>query len=86
MLVPYYQVKNIRFDFTLDDENDVPTVEEQTNISDAYVNTYWYGEDEDDVMDKISNDSGWCISAIDLELAEVEIFDNPFDPKNLELA
>lgn len=71
MLVPYFQVKNIRFDFS--GSEDEITLEEQTNINDDYTNTYWLADDEDDVVEKITNDSGWCVSAIELAVSEVEL-------------
>jgi hypothetical protein len=72
MLVPYYRVKNIRFDFT--GSEDEVTIEEQTNINDDYTNTFWLGKDEDEVVENITNSAGWCVSAIELETAEVEVF------------
>ena len=72
MLVPYFQVKNIRFDFT--GSEDEITLEEQTNINDDYTNTFWLGDDEDEVVENITNSAGWCVSAIELETAEVEVF------------
>jgi len=72
MLVPYYHVKNIRFDFT--GSEDEITLEEQTNINDDYTNTFWLGDDEDDVVENITNSAGWCVSAIELETAKVEVF------------
>ena len=72
MLVPYFRVKNIRFDFT--GSEDEITLEEQTNINDDYTNTFWLGDDEDEVVENITNSAGWCVSAIELETAEVEVF------------
>jgi hypothetical protein len=60
-----YQVTNIRFDFTMDDEDDVPTLEEQTDLHDEVTNTVWEADDEDDLVEEITCAYGWCINSID---------------------
>ena len=58
------QVTNIRFDFDGDDEiSDV----EKIDITDEITNTIWDVIDEDDLVEEITNATGWCVSSINYE-------------------
>ncbi len=49
----------------MDDEDDVPTLEEQTDLHDEVTNTVWEADDEDDLVEEITCAYGWCINSID---------------------
>ena len=60
-----FQVTNIRFDFTMDDEDLTVSDDEKINIQDEVTNTIWEADDEDDLIEEITCATGWCILAID---------------------
>jgi len=55
-----FTVKDIEFDFDADDV----TPEEMIDITDDTLGT-WEADDEDDLIDEISTQTGWCIRSID---------------------
>ena len=55
-----FTVKDIQFDFDADDV----TPEEMIDITDDTLGT-WEANDEDDLIDEISTQTGWCIRSID---------------------
>ena len=55
-----FTVKDIQFDFDADDV----TPEEMIDITDDTLGT-WEADDEDDLIDEISTQTGWCIRSID---------------------
>ena len=55
-----FTVKDIEFDFDADDV----TPEEMIDITDDTLGT-WEANDEDDLIDEISTQTGWCIRSID---------------------
>lgn len=60
-----FHVTNIRFDFTTDDDFEL-TDDEKIDITDEFTNTIWHADDEEDVIEQITNETGWCISAINI--------------------
>jgi uncharacterized protein with von Willebrand factor type A (vWA) domain len=58
------QVTNIRFDFDGDDEI---SDDEKIDITDEITNTIWDVIDEDDLVEEITNATGWCVSSINYE-------------------
>lgn len=65
----FYRVTYIEFDFSSDDPDwgDVDP-DYQKEITEETINRFWLAEDEDDLLDKISNTTGWCIQNIDYHL------------------
>lgn len=59
-----FQVTNIRFDFTTDDDCELSD-DEKIDIMDDATNTIWEADDEDDLIEEITCAYGWCISAIE---------------------
>ena len=59
------QVTNIRFDFDGDDEI---SDDEKIDITDEITNTIWDVIDEDDLVEEITNATGWCIKSIEYYL------------------
>ena len=55
------QVTNIRFDFDGDDEI---SDDEKIDITDEITNTICDVIDEDDLVEEITNATGWCVSSI----------------------
>jgi len=59
-----FQVTSIEFDF--DDDSFYPiTEEEQNDVYDDYIGTFWEADDGDDLVEEITCASGWCIKSID---------------------
>ena len=54
-----YQITEIEFDF------EGLTIEEQNEIYDDYIGTFWEADDGDDLVEEITCASGWCIKSID---------------------
>ena len=64
----YYNVTDIKFDFN-DDMPDYYSVskEDQELITRDHLGV-WEADDEDDLIEEITCNSGWCISSIDYEI------------------
>jgi len=58
-----YKVNDIQFDFE-DDYGELP-YDEQVAVIKNVLESSWYAEDEDCLVDLISSDTGWCIKSID---------------------
>ena len=56
-----FQVTQIEFDF--DDSFEVENYDE--DIIDEVLATTWDADDEDDLIEEITNATGWCINSID---------------------
>ena len=59
--MPHYIVESIEFDFS-DSMGTIPE-EEQKFITENALGL-WHVEDEDDVVDYITDKTGWCVSSI----------------------
>ena len=61
-----YQITEIEFDCSLDEDDwtfsDQLNTEEHLNST--YIGTIWDANDEDDLIEKISCASGWCINFV----------------------
>lgn len=64
-----YQVTDITFDFITDDDELQP--EEQLEIINNVCNQSWVADSEDDLIDEITNATGWCIKTIDYKVESV---------------
>lgn len=60
-----YKVTEIEFDFTDDLDEEALDVESQDEIYDEVMSTIWEAEDDDDLLDEITDSTGWCIKSID---------------------
>lgn len=58
-----FKVLSIDFDFTTDADCP-PTLEEQQDIVNSVMSGDWDAEDDDDLVDSITDETGWCINAI----------------------
>jgi hypothetical protein len=58
-----FQVTEIEFDF--DDALHPISDVEMKEVYDDYIGTFWEAEDGDDLIEEITNASGWCIKSID---------------------
>ena len=64
-------VTKIEFDFNDDYNDDYSlTLDEQNSITNDNLGI-WEVDNEDELVDKISDNSGWCIKSIDYQQAEV---------------
>ena len=62
------KITHIVFDCTLDDAEDWTdwdAIETADLLADRYAETEWEVDNEDDLVDVISNKSGWCINELD---------------------
>lgn len=62
-----YQVTQIDFDLTEDCGEYIDTEMLQNQLQRAYTKTSWDADDHEDLLDQISNKSGWCINSIEYE-------------------
>jgi hypothetical protein len=60
-----FQVTDVRFDFILDDDELSP--EEQLQIIEDVCSHQWEADDEDDLVEEITNATGWCILSIECD-------------------
>lgn len=60
-----YQVTSIEFDLDCDSAQGELTEQEQIDLHDEYIGTFWEADDGDDLVDEITAASGWCIKSID---------------------
>jgi hypothetical protein len=58
-----FKVLSIDFDFTTDTDCS-PTLEEQQDIVNSVMSGDWDAEDDDDLIDSITDETGWCVNAI----------------------
>jgi hypothetical protein len=59
-----FQITDIEFDLTDDCDEYIDTEMLQDQLQRAYTKTSWDVDDYDDLLDQISNKSGWCINSI----------------------
>ena len=61
-----FQVTQIEFDFTNDSGEDLElSVQEELEITDETISQIWEADDAEHLVDKISDETGWCIKSID---------------------
>ena len=58
-----FQITQIEFDF--DDALDPISRDEMDDICDDTLSAIWEACDEDDLIEKITSATGWCINSID---------------------
>ena len=61
----YYKVTQIEFDFTDDTDDNELDYEIQEKIIFDVKYQIWDAEDDDDLVEKITDYTGWCINSID---------------------
>lgn len=62
-----YKITEIEFDLTDDCGEYIDTEMLQGQLQKAYTKTSWDADDHEDLLDQISNKSGWCVNAIQYE-------------------
>jgi hypothetical protein len=60
-----FQVTTIEFDFTDDLYEEALDVESQDEIYNEVLGQIWDVEDEEDLVDEITANYGWCVKSID---------------------
>ena len=67
-MIMQFQVTDIEFDFTgcleTHGSYELPE-EEQKEVYEDYIGTFWEAEDGDDLVEEITSASGWLIKSID---------------------
>jgi len=59
-----FQVTEIEFDFEMEDD-EYPSDDYQKALRYDTIGQIWDADDEDHLVDKISDETGWCIKSID---------------------
>lgn len=62
-----FQINQIQFDFTDDFSEEALDIESQDEIYDEVLNTIWEVDDEEELVDAISDKTGWCILSIEYQ-------------------
>ena len=63
-----FQVTAIEFDLDCDAADEELTPQDEQDLYDDYIGTFWEADDGDDLVDEITNASGWCINSIDYRI------------------
>ncbi len=66
-----FQITDIQFDFTgcLETHGSYELPEEdQKEVYDEVLGSFWEADDEDDLVEEITCASGWCIKSIDYRI------------------
>jgi len=58
------QITEIEFDLTDDCDENIDTELLQHQLQNVYVGQFWNVDDEDELVDVISDKSGWCVNSI----------------------
>jgi hypothetical protein len=61
-----FQVTEIEFDF--DDPDEEFTQHHYDKVTEETLNTIWEADDEEDLVEEITNSTGWCIKSIDYRI------------------
>ena len=63
-----FQVTAIEFDLDCDSADEELTPQDEQDLYDDYIGTFWEADDADDLVDEITSASGWCINSIDYRI------------------
>ena len=63
-----FQITEIEFDLDCDAAEEELTEQERVDLYEDYIGTFWEADDADDLVDGITNASGWCINSIDYRI------------------
>lgn len=63
-----FQVTEIEFDFESDDAYGEFTEHHFDNVIADTLENIWKANDEDDLIEKITSASGWCVKSIDCHI------------------
>jgi hypothetical protein len=66
-----FQVTEIEFDFTDDLDEEALDQETQDEIYDEVIGQIWEADTEDDLVDTISDSTGWCIKSISYKIEDI---------------
>ena len=62
----FYKINSVKFDF--EDEFGEWTQHHFDNVTGFTLETLWTADDGDDLIEQITNCTGWCIKSIDYEV------------------
>jgi len=63
-----FQVTAIEFDLDCDSADEELTPQDEQDLYDDYIGTFWEADDADDLVEEITCASGWCINSIDYRI------------------
>ena len=64
------KITAIEFDFESDDYGEEPSPAEQKQIVSSVIGKTYQVDDEDEIVDAISDDTGWLVNRLDYELQD----------------
>ena len=68
-----FQITDIKFDCTLDDDTDYWSLSDQIcteeKLREEYIGQIWEAEDGDDLVEEITCAAGYCVKTIDYRIA-----------------
>jgi len=66
----FYKINSVEFDF--DDDLEF-TEYHYDNVTGFTLETIWTADDDDDLIEQITNCTGWCIKSIDYEVIDHDL-------------
>lgn len=60
-----FQVVDIEFDLDCDSADEELTEQEENELYEEIIGSFWDAEDGDDLVEEITAATGWCINSID---------------------
>jgi len=63
-----FQITEIEFDLDCDSAEEELTEQDRIDLYEDYIGTFWEADDADDLVDEITNASGWRIKYIDYRI------------------
>ena len=63
-----FQITEIEFDLDCDAADEELTPQDEQDLYEDYIGTFWEADDEDDLIEEITCASGWCIKSIDYRI------------------
>ena len=60
-----FQITEIEFDLDCDAADEELIPQDEQDLYDDYIGTFWEADDGDDLVEEITAASGWCIKSID---------------------
>ena len=63
-----FQITEIEFDLDCDSADEELTPQDEQDLHEDYIGTFWDADDADDLVEEITCASGWCIKSIDYRI------------------
>ena len=63
-----FQVTAIEFDLDCDAADEELTPQDEQDLYDDYIGTFWEADDGDDLVEEITSAAGYCVKTIDYRI------------------